>query len=243
MMTTTTNDDGSKKDARALRGRARKLHRTRKALKNGKTLAMVHAERKAQRERRRSRAVTSREAQSVVKKIDECLSVLEREVLRLANVERADPHEIAATLNASQETTGWTVERVGDVLERARGKLTKAGELEASRPSAYAAQDARLRYDSIIKGLREELSRIMPSPMFALTRAKALKTIAEVERMRDDALAALTGSASPIAAAGAFVYVSHLRDGASPPVIATAATAGARAGRGPTPPTPPPPAK
>ncbi len=142
------------------------------------------------------------------------LSAVESQILNLVNVERADPSEVADILNRAQETQAWTVERVGGTLERARAKLLRAGEIEAARPSAYAAENARLRYGAIIRGMRAELAQIESAPETATLRAKLLRLIADVERMGDDAVTAITGKSVPNV--GALVYVSRLRDGGEP---------------------------
>lgn len=139
------------------------------------------------------------------------LSAVEREVLRMVNVSRADPHEVAEVLNKAQQTDGYTVERVGAILERARAKLAKAGEFEAARPSAYAVQDTRLRYDALIKSMRGELDALGNDPALTLLRVKLLKTIADVEAMRDAALQAIAPLPGSLPPGGALVYVSRLR--------------------------------
>jgi len=139
------------------------------------------------------------------------LSPVEREIIRLAHVERADPTEIAETLELAGHGS-WTVERVGRALERARAKLIRAGELEQARPSAYALEDCRMRYDSIVRKMRRDIDEMPTGPEFARVRAELLRSLASVEKMRDDALLALSGKAAG-QGPGIVAYVSHLTTG------------------------------
>lgn len=229
----TKKDDGhGSQEVKAKRPgnskRARLL--ARRARKNGKTLNAIKQERRAKMEGRRLAVIAESEARELAKKREAVLSPGEHQLLRLANVERAPLHEIAAALNAAHGTLTWDEVRVSEALERARAKLAKAGELEAARPLDYQAQDVRLRYDTIVRQLRAELLALSPgadeagspintSPLLIGPRAKLLKTIADVERMRDDVLAALSGNSAPRAMAVA--YVSHLRQ-SDPPATSPA---------------------
>lgn len=134
--------------------------------------------------------------------------------MRLVNVQRADPREVADVLNRldsegqdAPARAKWTAERVMRVVERARTKLTRAGELEAARPNAYAQADARVRYDDIIRRMYDELGNL-EGPEFASARVKMLRAIADVERLRDESVRAFSPTVSQNAHV---VYVSHLR--------------------------------
>jgi hypothetical protein len=141
----------------------------------------------------------------------------ERDVLRLIIVERKDPHEVARLFNERVNGQGWTVERVGEVLARARAKMVKAGEIEAARPSAYLTDETRRRYDCLLAELRAELERLpIDSSLFIMARVKIIKTIADVERLRGDALQAIAPIPGTLPGGAALVYVSRLRSQDAP---------------------------
>ena len=149
--------------------------------------------------RKRSNTRTKLAKLSISHTLNEQESVVEK--LHILN--RLDIHAVAHELTI-------TPSHVLRIISRIRVKYAKQGELMLAQPDAAHAHETRTRYDSIIAKLRADFERV-PEDMFGV-RVKMARTIADIERMRDDALHAFgMGSSTAGTQVGAVVYVSHLR--------------------------------
>ncbi len=135
-------------------------------------------------------------------RVADLLTDVERDVERAHIHMRKDVHTIARELN-------MRVSQVIRTIARIRTKYAKQGEIMLAQPDSAHLHETRTRYDSLIATLRADFARVPPD-MFGV-RVKLARTIADIERMRDDALRAFgLGSTDENAHMGV-VYVSHLR--------------------------------
>lgn len=135
----------------------------------------------------------------------------EHEVLKLLNIDRRTPHEVVKMLNTMQNTQAWNLDKLGEVIKAVNVKLLRAGEINAARPNAHVVEETRRRYDSLIERLEADLLLLPETHMFLSERRKQFKTIADIQRMRDDALQAIAPLPGTLPSGGALVYVSRLR--------------------------------
>lgn len=135
----------------------------------------------------------------------------EHEALTLVNYERKTPHEAVRILNERHNTQSWNLDRLADTLRAANAKLLRAGELHLTRPNAHVIEETRGRYDRLVALIQADLDVTPTSAGFLSLRARLIKTMADIERMRDDAMQALAPLPGTLPTGGALIYVSKLR--------------------------------